>query len=155
MQLDRLAQAIDQFVQRPTLTDDGNLEALADIPTAATTDHRVNGFSRRRVAMGSVACPGLGGRAPGWPRPGTTIRAADLVHATRDSPEVVQAVCMVCRSVDTAAAHDVGQYRARVEMGQRQNDFAGSEAPTTTPATGPVCRAENFFMDGHVFNIHL
>jgi hypothetical protein len=155
MQCHRLAQAIDQLVQRATLTDDGNLEALAEVPAATAADHRVNGFSRRRVPVCLVAGAGLGNRTPGRFQPGPTIRPADFVHPSRYSPEVVQAVWMVSWCVDTATTHDVREHRARVEMRESLNDVARSKAPATALATDPARRAKNFFVDRHTLNIHL
>jgi hypothetical protein len=155
MQRHRLAQAIDQFVQRATLADDGNLEALSYVPATTAADHRMNGFSRRRVPVCCVASSGLGNRAPGWFKPLMTIRAADFVHPSRHALEVIQAVCMVCRRIDAASTHDVGEHGARVEMREGQNDVARSKPPAATPATDPESSAEDLFMDCHTFNIHL
>jgi hypothetical protein len=155
MQRHCLAQAIDQFVQRATLTDDRNLEALPDVPAATAADHRMNGFTRRRVPVYRVACPRFGYRAPGRFRLGTAIRVADLVHPSRYSREVVQAVCVVRWCVDTATTHDVCEHRAPVEMRECLNDVARSKPPAAALATDPASRAENLFVDRHALNIHL
>jgi hypothetical protein len=155
MQRQCLAQAIDQFVQRATLTDDRNLEALAHIPAATAADHRVNGFTRRHVPVNCIACPRLGHRAPVRLRPGTAIRVADLVHTSRYSPEVIQAVRVVRRCVDTATTHDVCEHRALVEMRECLNNFARSKPPAAALATDPASRVEYLFVDRHSLNIHL
>jgi hypothetical protein len=134
MQRDRLAQTIDQLIQRATLADDGYLETFADIPTAATADHRMHGFSEGRILMCCIARSRIRNRTSYRLRPGTAIRTADFVESSRDPLKVVDAVRVVRRSVDTATAHNVRADCPGVEMRERENDLARPEPPAATSA---------------------
>jgi hypothetical protein len=155
MQFDGLAEAIDQLVESTSLADDGNLEAFAHVPSTIATDHGMHRFSRRRVPVGGVACSRLGNRTPLLSWAGSTVPATDFVHATRNSPEVVQTVSVVSRCVDTATTHDVCEHGPCVEMRECQNDIVWSKTPASSPAADPAYRLENLVVDRHEPNIHL
>ena len=155
MQLDRLAEAIDQFVECAALTDDGNLEALADVPSTITADHRVHGFQRRRIPVGCVACSRLRNRTSLRFRTGNPITATDFVQPTRNAREVIQTVGVVSRCVDTATTHDVREHGPCVEMRESQNDLVRSKPPDATPATDPAYRVKNLVVDRHEFNVQV
>jgi hypothetical protein len=155
MERNRLAQALDQFVQRAALADHGKLEALADVPTATATNDCVNDFSRRRVGVERGTGPRFGGCKANGSGPGTTVGGADLVHAPRHPTKVVQPVCVVRGRVDAATTHDVCEHRSGVQVRESQDDLARAKPPVVTPATDPASRAEDLLVHRHADNIQV
>jgi hypothetical protein len=155
MQLDRIAEAIDQLIECAALTDDGNFETLAHVPSTIAANHRVHGFARRRVSVCCVACSRLGNRTSLRFRTGNPMTATDFVQPARYSLKIIQAVGVVSRCVDTATTHDVREHGPCIEMRERQNDFVRPKPPAAAPATDPAYRVKNLVMDRHVLNLHL
>jgi hypothetical protein len=142
------AQVGDGFVERASLRDDRQLDALREVPSAAPGDDAVEGgapFDQRHGSIGRLPLAHDRDRA----RPPAAVPRRELIPPAADPREVVPLVRMVLRRVDAASARHVSANRAWIHVRQGADDVVGRERGVAALGADAPRRGENLLVVRH------
>lgn len=126
--IDRHPHAPDDLIERASLRDDGDLQALRNIPADIARNHDMSRVAEpaRRVRQQQVFS-----RARFGPRRRelAAVGREHLVETAADAAEVRPAMRVIGRSVHAQPARDVRADRAGRQVGERANDLSRGKGP--------------------------